>query len=475
MRHQSLSILLVLLALIHFSSCSEDDVLDSGNVNLSFSQDSILFDTLFTSVGSITKSIKVFNTKDQAVEFDLIKLANTNSPFSVNINGVSANQVKGMRIEAKDSIYIFVKATIDPTTDNLPFIVENHLQLITGNKSWIVPIEAWGQNANYIGSLATNSKITCNNSTEVWNDPKPYVIYGTLEIDSCTLEIMEGSNIYLHGAAIIDGEAISNDGWITVGKNGRIHALGSLNKPINFQGDRLDPPYDNVPGGWKGITLQNESSNNIFNYTTIKGAIVGLQADSASSATLSKSRIYRSYYQNIIAKAANLTVENCLIYGSLAGDNILHYGGGNYQYDYTTVSQRSELPNSFKQTLILSDQNCLNNEFNCIDEVFDLTFTANNSIFYHDGQDALSIDGSTDNIEFNHVAINSTTYEGSNLFTNSLFNIDTVFWDAKNDDFHLDSLTIVRTAGTPSSFIEDIVGSTRSNTTPSLGAFEYVD
>ncbi|MBL0032090.1 MAG: hypothetical protein IPP27_07880 [Bacteroidetes bacterium] len=47
-------------------SCKKDDFETSGNVQLSFSEDTVMFDTVFTSVGSATEVFTVYNTEDKA-------------------------------------------------------------------------------------------------------------------------------------------------------------------------------------------------------------------------------------------------------------------------------------------------------------------------------------------------------------------------------------------------------------------------
>jgi len=54
-----------------------------------FSSDTVMFDTIFTSIGSATRNFRVINPYDTDLTIDLIKLAGgEDSKFRININGI---------------------------------------------------------------------------------------------------------------------------------------------------------------------------------------------------------------------------------------------------------------------------------------------------------------------------------------------------------------------------------------------------
>src|SRR5690606_10953119 len=119
-----------------------------------------------------------------------------------------------------------------------------------------VLIEAWGQNANYFSSRFGKGGFwsPCTAPLITWDDPKPYVIYGSLVVDECILDIPAGTNIYVHGGlAQTDNSQIYNDGYIIVLANGRINIKGTLEKPVIIQGDRLEEEFEERAGQWSGI------------------------------------------------------------------------------------------------------------------------------------------------------------------------------------------------------------------------------
>ena len=118
---------------------------------LQFSNDTIVFDTVFTTVGTITKTLKVYNRNDNPITISSIVLANANSRgvYRLNIDGISGTSARDIKIAANDSIFIFVEATINPVDGNLPFLVTDSLLFFTNNKTQDVDLVAYGQNANF--------------------------------------------------------------------------------------------------------------------------------------------------------------------------------------------------------------------------------------------------------------------------------------------------------------------------------------
>ena len=57
------SVIFLIFILLSISCKKEDDIITDSSAKLEFSVDSVLFDTVFTTVGSITKQLKVYNKK----------------------------------------------------------------------------------------------------------------------------------------------------------------------------------------------------------------------------------------------------------------------------------------------------------------------------------------------------------------------------------------------------------------------------
>ena len=84
---RKVAIALIFISIIY--SCVKEEIIDLPDVKLEFSSDTISFDTVFSTIGSITKHFTIRNTYNQAVKIDEITLAGgSNSPFRMNVNGV---------------------------------------------------------------------------------------------------------------------------------------------------------------------------------------------------------------------------------------------------------------------------------------------------------------------------------------------------------------------------------------------------
>jgi hypothetical protein len=61
----------ILAAVLCIIACRRDDYYENNDVKLRFSVDTLRFDTVFTTLGSATRWVKVYNPKDQPVLIDI--------------------------------------------------------------------------------------------------------------------------------------------------------------------------------------------------------------------------------------------------------------------------------------------------------------------------------------------------------------------------------------------------------------------
>lgn len=188
------------VCILALSACRKnDEITTSKNASLSFSIDTLLFDTVFTAVGSVNKRIKVYNDNQKAVNISNIKLGGgTNSFFSLIINGVATNEKSNIQIGAKDSISIYVKATINPSSMNQPFIVEDSLLFNTNGNAQSVALIAYGQNAVFVNSETISANTT-------WAADVPYIVNKSVTVaEGVTLNISAGTKVYFHGSSVMN-------------------------------------------------------------------------------------------------------------------------------------------------------------------------------------------------------------------------------------------------------------------------------
>ena len=102
------------VVVISFLSCKKEPFFTDNSARLTFSADTIQFDTVFTTIGSATQNFKVYNPYSKPLKISSITLAKgNNSFFRLNINGASTRRIENVEIDAKDSLYIFVEVHVE--------------------------------------------------------------------------------------------------------------------------------------------------------------------------------------------------------------------------------------------------------------------------------------------------------------------------------------------------------------------------
>jgi hypothetical protein len=314
-----------LLFALYIISCKKDSFITSPDAKISFSADTIQFDTVFASTGTITQSFKIINPNDQKLTLSTIRLmGGQNSAFKININGAPVTESNNVVLAANDSIYIFVTVYINPNGGNLPFIIQDSIEVdYNGNQSW-VQLEAWGQNAHFL----KNAEI---NKNTVWANDLPYVIQGGIIIDSSvSLTIQPGCRIYFHANA-------------PMLVNGTLLVMGQKydSTRVSFQSDRLDKPYSGFPGSWPGIVFQPSSIDNIVQFANFNNsyqAIVVTEPSTTNNPKLSLKEciINNAFSTGILGIHTSIYAENCLV--SNCGNNIVLSYGGTYQFLQCTIA-----------------------------------------------------------------------------------------------------------------------------------------
>jgi hypothetical protein len=309
-------------------ACRKDSFITSADASLNITADTLKYDTVFVTAGSVTQFFKIINDNNQKLRLSSVKLmGGSASAFKINVDGKATTEATNIEIEANDSIYVFVQVNINSNAANLPFVIRDSIQVsYNGNKKW-VQLEAWGQNAYFF----RNKEITAD---ETWNNDLPYVILGYLHINaSKTLTINKGCRVYVHADAplIVDGSLQTNGLKDTIDR-------------IYFTGDRLDDPYKNFPASWPGIYFGAASKDNVLNFTVIKNSYQSIAAQDPSPNTnpkviLNECIIDNSYDYGIVASNSSIAARNCLV--SNCGKNIALIKGGTYTFTHCTVATYS--------------------------------------------------------------------------------------------------------------------------------------
>lgn len=342
-----ISIIIITICMsVSFMSCKKDKLLTDPSATLAFSQDSILFDTVFTTIGSATRNIRVINKNKQKINISSIRLEQGQaSNFFLNVDGIPGKEVNDVEILANDSIYIFVQVNVNPTNANSPLIIQDKILFDLNGNQQSVALEAWGQDAYYHfptsaiqyknGFLPYSTIAAGTNTTVTWGalDNKPHVIYGWLVIDSLQkLVINPGMKVYFHQNAGL---------WVY--RYGTLQVNGALGNEVVFQGDRREADYTDLPGQWDRIWINEGHTDNYINYAIIKNSFIGVQASILENANqprklkltntiiknCSKWGLYTQYFD---VWGANNVIANCKEY--CAAFTL----GGNYTFLHTTFA-----------------------------------------------------------------------------------------------------------------------------------------
>jgi hypothetical protein len=411
-----------LIAFITVFSCKKERLITSSEARLNISVDMLRFDTVFTSVGSITQSFKIFNGNNQRLKLNKIKImGGSSSFFKMNADGIAGTEINNLEIAANDSIYVFVTVTVDPNSNNLPFIVQDSILVAFNGNERLVQLEAYGQNARFI-----RSELIGNNTT--WNSTLPYVILGGVQVDTnVTLTLQPGTRVYLHADAplIVDGTLLVN---------------GTKTDSVVFLGDRLDKEYRDLPASWPGIYFRGSSKDNVLKYAVVKNAFQGIVIDKPSvntnpKAVLNECIIDNIYDAGIFALNSSIKATNCLI--SNCGTNILLVKGGNYEFTHCTVASYSNNYILHKNpVLFVNNWDSINNQV----FTYNLTALFRNNIFWGEN-------GTTDD----EVVVSkrgSTTFDvvlRNNLFKAKTTPPNTVLTDnISNQNPLFDSIDVVK-------------------------------
>jgi len=463
--------LIILSLAIFLFACKKDSFITSPDAQVTVTVDSLKYDTVFTTAGSITQSFKIINENNQKLKLSSVKLMGGNSSmYKLNADGYTGPEVNNLEIAANDSVYVFVSVVINPNANNLPFIIRDSIKInYNGTDRW-VQLEAWGQNAHFF----RNKEISVD---ETWTNDLPYVILGSLYIDpGKTLTIDKGCRIYVHADA-----PVVVDGSLQV--NGQKDSIDR----VYFRGDRLDDPYKDFPASWPGIFFRTSSKDNVLNYAVLKNAYQAIAAQDLSSnapnpkITLNECIIDNAYDAGIITLNSSVYGRNCLI--SNCGKNLYLLKGGDYQFVHCTVAGYS---NNFilHRDPVLTISNYIN--VNNVPDPKDLTALFQNCIFWGEGGlvdsgevSALKSGGAKFDVKFDQ-ALWKVPSTPANLTiiapaplnnTPPLFDSIDVIHNYYN--FRLQGISPAKNKGTNANVTIDLDGNPRPvGTAPDLGCYE---
>ncbi len=462
------------MLILCFWNCERSGYFTSTSASLSFSTDTVVFDTVITNISTVTKTLKVFNNYDQVLQISRIHLAGgTNSVFRMNVDGIPTRDIHDVEILEKDSLYIFIEATLNSNEQDSILLIQDSIVFEFNSNVQDVDLLAWGQDVHFLDGETIK--------TETWTSEKPYLIYNSILLDSNeTLSIDAGVTIYFHKGSrmYVSGTIIAN---------------GALENPISFRGDRLDYylngiPYNEIPDQWEGIWFRASSNNNMLDYCNIRNAKMGIQLgvlgeNEQSDIVLKNCKVDNHSYASVFAINSILHAENCVI--SNAGTyTAALVAGGNYNFIHCT------LPNYFTHLSRSSPGFVFTNNITYLNETFenDLELYVGNSIIYGSQPNEIGI-GIKSNPIFEYKFENCLIRQDegfpktdtSGRFLNVVFSHNPRFISTElyKYNFMLDTLSPAKDIGSIALGqivpLDILQNSRLSDFAPDLGAFERID
>lgn len=306
-------------------SCEKESFkVDDGGVKLEFSTDTLTFDTVFTTVGTTTRIVTIYNRSSDNLKLSTVTLSRgVASHFRMNVDGDTSLVARDIEIEAGDSIFIFVQANINPTDATMPFVVEDAIVFSNGQR---VVLTAWGRNAIYHRILPSDSTWFTVIDCENWNHTLPHVFIDPAAVlDGHTLTLRNGDELYFY-----------DDAMLIIDSNAHLRVQGTEDAPVLFTSMRHDGWYDYLPGQWQTIWFYNYSTGNVIDHAVIENGTCGLRCYPGSQLTVSNTVIRNMSDCGIVGQAATITGRNLLVYDCLADVTVLR--GGSYDFRNCTFA-----------------------------------------------------------------------------------------------------------------------------------------
>jgi hypothetical protein len=263
-------IIYFLAIVVAMVACQDDDNFStSTGLHITFPQDTLKMDTVFSRTPSSTYTFWVYNNNDAGIRMQSVRLRRGNQTgFRVNVDGIyldnsNGSQTSEVEIRRNDSILVFVELTPSETGQSEPVLLEDDLlfQMESGVEQRVC-LQAWVWDAwkLYSPVIAQDSLIESS---------VPIVVFGDMRVEEGTTLTVRNTCLYFHDGSGLD-----------------VHGTLYLEDCV-LRGDRLDDmfdylPYDRVSGQWNGIMIRETSHNNRFVRTEIRNPLYGVVCDSAA-------------------------------------------------------------------------------------------------------------------------------------------------------------------------------------------------
>jgi hypothetical protein len=488
---------LPLLLITILFACKKDVLESNQSATLHFSNDTIIFDTAFHSIGTPTKTLTIYNRNNFTVLTDIsLNLINGGS-FRMNVDGVAGNNHNGIEIPAKDSIFIFLEVTPNLNNSSNDFLLTSNIEFTTGTKKQDVKLVSPGRNANFhlphdnifpTDDGEVNYGYYSIKDDEIWTNDLPHVVYGYVVIEpNATLTIKEGTQIYFHNNSgmFVGNPLLIGENGVPPTNNGTLIIDGSLGNEVIIRGDRLDSWYENTPGQWNGIHFVQGSVENEIDYAIISNGTTAIRVDSFvenQTVTINNTIIKNMSSIGILGQGANISAANTIV--SKCGQYAVACNiGGTYNFTHCTFANYWDYNHRNTPSILL------NNYYEGADgNIYDRDLLAANfTNCIIDGSLSTEVSFQEQAGEFNYtfdhclIKLDPTIDTDNAHYENVIINQSPKFKDNTESDFHLTEDSPAIDAGSSDVFDNDfnnilktdLDGLDRNLNNPDLGAYEF--
>lgn len=332
---KQLRILIILLATALgasgvLTSCIEDGISTSPSDQPAFSLEELDLGDLFTLGPSPTSRFTVYNRHDKGMMISSVRFVDDpDGHFRLNVDGVAGRDFSDIEIRAKDSIFVFVEATLPENGQDAPVDVTANIEFVVNGVASRIPVRASGQD---VTRITGDYRIA---ASETLSATKPYQVMDSIVVDEgATLTIPAGARLYFHDSA-------------RMVVYGSLRVEGESGNPVTMTGDRsgfvaAQIPYEVMSGQWGGILFNPTSRANSISYASIRNSTYGLVLDNVPSADgqpalyLHNSVVRNAKEYLVSATNSDVTAIGCELADS--GFGLLYLYGGNHTINRCTLA-----------------------------------------------------------------------------------------------------------------------------------------
>jgi len=390
---------IVTIVTMLLTACSDNDSFTTDrSQRLSFSQDTVRLDTLFSEVPSVTYTFWVHNHASDGLRISQVRLEKGNQTgFRVNVDGTFLNPVaQDLEVRKDDSLRVFVEITAYETKTVVPQLVEDNL-LFTLESGVVqkVNLRTFSWDAEKVTDLVIDEDMTIVSE-------KPLVVYGDgITVAPEVTLTLRNTSLFFHNNAQLKVE-------------GRLIVEDCI-----LRGDRLDHmfdylPYDRVSGQWPGIEIAKGAEGCWMTDTEVRNAWDGITADS-TQVVFENCVIHNNRGYGLWARNSQVALDYCQLSNSEA--HCLALLGCDAVVNHCTLAQFYPFALSGKALFFSSDSN-------------PLLLTCSNTLitgYEEDVFEGFQRDGETIDYHFSNCLIRTKEVKDEEAFEN-------IIWETPNDE-----------------------------------------